>query len=190
MISPAVSRNTHLVLPKDSTALMLIDIQDFYFPGGTLPLVNPEVAADKASQVLAFFRENKMEVIHVKHAARSFADIYKTVTPHNGEKVFTKTEVNAFLNTGLDQYLRSKNIRYLVICGMQTHMCLEAATRAAHDLGYTCTVLSDACATRDLVYYGKTIIAEDVHLSTLASLDRYYGRVMDVQSFLNAMNGK
>ncbi len=51
----------------DSTALILIDIQDFYFPGGASELVEPEKAAEQAKILLSYFRENKGLVIHVKH---------------------------------------------------------------------------------------------------------------------------
>lgn len=66
---------------------------------------------------------------------------------------------------------------------MQTHMCLEGGTRAAHDLGYQCTVLEDACATRDLKFGDTTIAAKDVHLSTLATL-KSHAKVTTVEEFL------
>jgi nicotinamidase-related amidase len=65
---------TSLVLKSqvpDSTALILIDIQDFYFPGGSLPLVNPEAAAQKAANLLTWFRENKKLVVHIGHQAKT-----------------------------------------------------------------------------------------------------------------------
>lgn len=187
---PVYSQTEGILLPADSTALILIDIQDFYFPGGTAPLYHPEEAAGQAAKGLAFFRDHHMEVVHVRHAARKFAGIYSKVKPEDNEKVFTKRDVNAFLNTGLDEYLRAKHIRYLVFSGMMTHMCLEAGVRAAHDLGYSCIVLSDACTTRDLIYHGDTVGAHDVHLSTLATLDRYYGKVFDTEKFLNQLSLK
>jgi len=164
----------------DSTALILIDIQDFYFPGGSVPLVNPEPAAQKAAELLAFFRESKMLVVHVGHQAKSGTGFHELVRPLPGEKIFIKKEVNAFLNTGLDGYLRDNDIKNLVLCGMQTHMCLEGATRAAHDLGYQCIVAADACATRDLTFGETTVRAADVHVSTLATL-KSYAKVVSTQ---------
>jgi nicotinamidase-related amidase len=157
----------------DSTALILIDIQNFYFTGGSLPLVNSGDAAQKAATLLNWFRENKKLVVHIGHLAKTGTDFSNLVTPHPGEKVIMKKEVNAFLNTDLDQYLRENHIRNLILCGMQTHMCLEGATRAAHDLGYQCTVAGDACATRDLTWEGTTVKAADVHAATLATLKSY-----------------
>jgi len=97
--------------------------------------------------------------------------------------VITKKEVNAFLNTGLNDYLKQNNIKYVTLCGMQTHMCLEAGTRAAHDFGYDCIVVEDACATRDLKFGDVTVKASDVHYSTLATL-KSYAKVLILNDYL------
>ena len=70
-----------------------------------------------------------------------------------------------------------------MLAGMQTHMCLEGGTRAAHDLGYACTVIQDACATRDLKFGETTIQASDVHASTLATL-KNYANVFTLKEYL------
>jgi nicotinamidase-related amidase len=70
-----------------------------------------------------------------------------------------------------------------VIAGMQTHMCVEAAVRAAADLGYEVTVVADACATRDVQHGGRTVAAADVHAATLATLAAY-ATVTDTASLL------
>lgn len=167
-----------------TTALLLIDIQDFYFPGGKLPLVGPEAAAENAGRVLAAFRAAKRPVVHVRHDFEPGGAINAAVAPIEGERVFTKTEVSCFNGTEVLAHLRELGVERLVIAGMQTHMCLEAATRAAHDLGFECVVIADACATRDLTYGGTTVKAADVHASTLATLDRTYATVTDTASFL------
>jgi nicotinamidase-related amidase len=167
----------------DSTALVIIDIQDFYFPGGSAPLAEPEKAAEKAALLLDYFRKKDGLVIHVRHNHEPGGAIHTLVKPSQGEKVISKNGVNAFLNTDLDKYLKEKNITCLVLCGMQTHMCLEAATRAGSDLGYKCTVVDDACATRDLKYGDKVIKASDVHYSTLATL-KSYAKILTATEFL------
>lgn len=167
----------------DSTALILIDIQEFYFPGGASELVEPEQAAVQAKQVLNYFRENNGLVVHVKHDFEPGGAIHELVKPLPSEKVLTKKEVNCFLETGLNEFLQEHQITYVVLAGMQTHMCLEGGTRAAHDLGYRCTVLGDACATRDLNFDDRTVKAADVHASTLATL-KSYARVITVANFL------
>ncbi len=157
----------------DSTALIIIDIQQFYFPGGSVPLENPQAAAEKAASLLTWFRENHKPVVHVGHISRSGSEFHPLVLPATGEKVIMKGEVNAFLNTDLEKFLRENHIKNLILCGMQTHMCLEGATRAAHDLGFSCTVAADACTTRDLTWGDTTVKAAEVHAATLATLKSY-----------------
>ena len=169
----------------DSTALIIIDIQNFYFQGGAMELVEPEKAAEQAKILLSYFRQNNGLVVHVKHDFSPGGEIHQLVKPIENEKVFTKKEVNAFLNTGLNEYLKQNNIKYVTLCGMQTHMCLEAATRAANDFGYNCTVVEDACASRDLKFGEVTVKAKEVHYSTLSTL-KSYGKVVNLKEFLES----
>ena len=167
------------------TALLIIDIQDFYFPGGKVPLVDPEAAGANAGRILKSFRAAGNPVVHVRHEFEPGGSIHASVAPVEGERVFTKTEVSCFNGTKVLAYLKEIGVEKLVIVGMQTHMCLEAATRAAHDLGFECVVVADACATRDLKYGDRTVPAADVHASTLATLNRTYAKVVDTQEFLS-----
>lgn len=170
--------------PENKTALLIIDIQNFYFPGGALPLYEPEKAALNAQKLLNEFRANKLVVIHIKHNASSGAEIHELVKPVKGEKIITKDKANSFVNTDLLEYLKENNITDLVICGMQTHMCLEAATRAASDYGFNCTVIEDACTTRDLKFGDNVVIAKDVHSSTLSTLNKTYAEILTTQEYL------
>ena len=166
------------------TALVIIDIQEFYFPEGALPLVGPEAASANAGLVLARFRDRGLPVFHVGHNAQAGKDFHADVKPLEGEDVVFKNEVNAFQDTDLLDRLQHRGILRVVLCGMQTHMCLEGAARAAADYGFEVVVVGDACATRDLKY-GETIVpAAAVHASTLATLDRVYGRVIDTRAAL------
>lgn len=166
-----------------SMALLIIDIQDFYFPGGQSALVEPEKAAINASLLLERFRKEDLLVVHVRHNSASGGNINDIVRPLPSEKIVSKDEVNCFIKTDLHDFLKSKMTDTLVICGMQTHMCVEAATRAASDLGYFCILIHDACATKNLKYGEKTITAEDVHFSTLSTL-KNYSQVKSTDEFL------
>lgn len=179
MASSSFSQNAE----SEKTALLIIDIQDFYFSGGKMELVNPQPAADKAAILLKYFREKGMPVIHVKHESDTQSDIQKTIVPVEGEKIITKKEVNSFNGTDLNEYLKSLGVKNLVICGMQTHMCVEGAVRAGYDLGYKITLVHDACATRDLKWGDEVVPAKMVHLSTLVTL-KNYAKVISVDEFL------
>jgi len=165
------------------SALLLIDIQDFYFPGGKSALVEPEKAALNAARLLERFRNKNLLIVHVRHNSEPGGKINEIVRPLPNEKIISKSEVNSFKGTSLNEFLKSGQADTLVICGMQTHMCVEAATRAASDLGYKCILIHDACATKDLKFGDTIIRSEDVHYSTLSTL-RSYATIMSTEDFL------
>jgi nicotinamidase-related amidase len=166
------------------TALIIIDVQDFYFPGGALPLENPEAASLNCKKLLDRFRADGEMIVHVGHKVREGGGFYTDVVPREGEKVVMKSEVSAFNGTELTAYLRENDVTRLVICGMQTHMCVEGAVRAAYDLGFEVVLVGDACATRTLKFGDKTVAGSDVHTSTLATLDGTYATVVDTETLL------
>ena len=81
-------------------------------------------------------------------------------------------------------YLQENKITDLVLVGMQTNMCLEAATRAGADFGFKCTVIEDACTTKDQKFGDHVVKARDVHYVALATL-RAYAKITDTESFLS-----
>lgn len=170
------------------TALLLIDIQNDYFPGGKYPLANPLEAAQKAYELLQCFREHSGHHIHVQHISLkpdatcfvkgdSGSDIHDSVAHFEGEPIVYKHYPNAFRETNLLEMLKEWGIERVVITGMMTHMCVDATARAAVDLGFQVIIAEDACATRDLQYGDTTIPAELVHKSFLAAL-KSHGKVM------------
>jgi nicotinamidase-related amidase len=172
-IAVFISIMLNLSAQTSHKALLIIDIQDFYFPGGKSALVEPEKAASNAALLLTDFREKKLLVIHVRHNSEPGGKINDIVKPLPSEKIISKDAVNSFLGTDLLEILKANKTDTLVICGMQTHMCVEAATRAASDYGLKCILIHDACATKDLKFGDYTIKAADVHYSTLSTLKNY-----------------
>jgi len=166
------------------TALLIVDIQEFYFPGGRMQLQNPELAGMNAGLLLDHFRTQEMPIYHVRHNFEPGGDIHPYVKPQGNEPVISKDQVNAFNGTDLLELMLRDSVEQLVICGMQTHMCLEAAVRAAKDLGFSCLVASDACATRALQYEEHIIPAKSVHYSTLNTLQGSYARVLTTDAIL------
>jgi nicotinamidase-related amidase len=172
------------------TALVVIDIQNDYFPGGAMELEGAEAAASKAAAALARFRKDGQPVFHVRHlsvrpGATFFlpgtrgADIHASVAPRGGEPVLEKNFPNSFRNTALQATLEKEGIKNLVIAGMMTHMCVDASVRQAADLGYKVTLLGDACATRAQTYAGETVPARQVHAAFLAALNGFYAKVVN-----------
>lgn len=177
-------------------AVIAIDIQNEYFPGGNMPLVGIEKAAANAASVIEAARAKGDTVIHVRHLSKAadapiFApgtpgiEINATVAPADGEKVITKNYVNSFRETDLKATLDAEGIEDVVIVGAMSHMCVEGATRAAADFGYKATVVHDACATRDLEFNGKTVPAAQVHDAVMAAIAFGYGELVDTATYLS-----
>ena len=109
--------------------------------------------------------------------------IHESVRPLKEETVILKHYPNSFRETDLLEQLQRLNIEHLVICGMMTHMCIDATVRAAFDFGLQCTVIHDACATKDLSFKNATIPAVYIHNTILASLNGVYANVMSTEEF-------
>ncbi len=177
-----------------SRALLIIDIQRDYFPGGAFPLVDPDQAAAAARVVLDKFRAADEPVIHVQHLSSepdaSFmvpgtagVQIHPLVAPVEGEPVITKAFPNSFRETNLDAVLEAGGIDSLVVAGMMTSMCVDATVRAAADRGLDVVVVSDACAAPDLKFHDRAVAGADVHAAFLAALDGTYGEMVTSDSF-------
>lgn len=175
--------------------LILIDLQNDYFPHGHWPLENIEPAASNAARLLAAYRQAGRQVIHVRHEALAAdapffragtpgAQIHQAVLPTGNEPVILKHYPNAFRDTGLKALLDQHGVESLVLAGAMSHMCIEAAGRAAADLGYAVTVVHDACATRALEFDGHTVPAAQVHAGAMAALAFGYARLVSTDALL------
>ena len=173
-------------------ALVIIDIQNDYFPGGKMELVGSNAAAENAAQLLAAFRKAQRPIFHVQHislapTATFFlpdtpgVQIHPMVCPQDDETVVQKHYPNSFRETALLDLLKMRGITNIALAGMMTHMCVDTTTRAAFDLGFTCHLAHDACATRDLVHDGKTVEAAHVQTAYMAALGQVFAKVVSTQ---------
>ena len=176
------------------TALLLIDFQKDHFHGGKHPLVNALEAAKNAYMILQCFREHGGHHVHIQHISRNpeatffisgdrGTDIHDSVAHFEGEPIVYKHEPNAFLNTELLELLRGWGIERIVICGMMTHLDVDATVRAAAGFGFQVIIAADACATRDLRDGDTTVPADSVQKSFLAAF-KSYGKVMKSEEIL------
>jgi nicotinamidase-related amidase len=176
-------------------ALLLVDIQNDYFTGGAMQLVGMEAAAGKANAILQAFRERSEPVFHVQHLSKRAGatfflpgtkgvEIHPAVEPLPAEPVVTKYFPNSFRGTNLLELLKKEEIGQLVICGAMSQMCIDATTRAAFDLGFKCTVIEDACATRNLSFKGEVVPAWAVHGAFMAALQGIYAEVVSAKDVM------
>lgn len=174
--------------------LLIIDIQNDYFPGGANELTGAEEALAVAASMLACFRNAGLPIVHVQHIgspASSFfkpgttgAEIRREVLPAVGEALIVKEYPSGFRKTALEETLRKLGADELVVCGMMTHMCVDTTVRAAADLGFAVTLIADACATKDLAYGGVTVPAAHVQAAYLAALDGTFAQVVNADELV------
>ena len=182
----------------NNTALLLIDFQNDYFPtysGAKNPLVGTEAAAEQGAKLLAKFRQQGLPVVHVRHEfptdeapfflpGSDGAKIHSSVAALEGEAVILKHQINSFRDTDLQKVLDDAGIKKLVIVGAMTHMCVDAVTRAASDLGYECAVAHDACATLDVEFNGVKVPAAQVQAAFMAGLSFAYANVASAEELI------
>jgi nicotinamidase-related amidase len=171
----------------DTPVLLIIDVQRGLDHPSFGRRNNPGAEA-RMAELLAAWRTAGLPVIHVQHlSVRSDSplrpgqpgcDIKPEVAPAPGEPHFTKSVNNAFLGTGLAEYLRDRGCHSLVVVGLTTDHCVSSTVRAAADLGFAVTLVSDATATFERTAPEGTVIpAEQVHAAHLASLEHEFCQV-------------
>jgi len=178
------------------SGLILIDIQNDYFPGGYIELFGMDWATQNAQRLLNYFRENQLPIFYIQHFIKAEpvtnpfvqgttgVEIHESVKPLKNELVIPKYYLNSFRETNLLHELKKAEVTELVICGAMTHMCIDSTTRAAADLGFKCVVIYDACATKDLVFRQHLVLAREVHCAVLSALEAAYAQVLSVDEFL------
>jgi nicotinamidase-related amidase len=171
-----------------SSALILIDIQRGFDEPYWGPRNNAEMEANVA-RLLAAWRRAGLTVVHVRHDSveaesplrpgQSGNDFKSETQPLEGERIESKKVNSAFIGTGLENFLRRSKIDTLVLCGLTSDHCVSTTTRMAANLGYKAFLPADCLATFDRVGYdGRLWSAEDIHSSSLASLNGEFATVL------------
>ncbi|MEV8266974.1 cysteine hydrolase family protein [Microbacterium sp. NPDC076911] len=142
-------------------ALIVIDMQrafdDLSFWGKT---TNPECEANVEALVKAW-QASSEEIVVVRHDSRAAGSPLHPESPGNAlvsgvaavePALFVTKNVNSafYGDPDLHEWLSARGISELVVCGIQTNMCVETTARMAGNLGYEVTVVLDATRTFDL----------------------------------------
>ncbi len=128
-------------------------------------------------------RANEVEVVYVRHCeddpnglfpGNPAWQVLPAIAPHEGERVFDKRFSSAFKDTGLDEYLRGKGVKTLVISGMQTEYCIDATVKSAFERGYKVYMPEGGSTT-----YDNRLFSADT-LVDFYEKDIWNGRFADV----------
>lgn len=191
-------------LQAGKTAVIVIDFQNEYFPGGRMVIPDGASALQNTRRLIKAADAKGIRVIHVQHVlpagAPLFAEGGKTVQfhpdmqPRAGDGVVQKDNVSVFAGASaavMDRTLKDAGIDTLIVTGLMTHACVSGAARdaAAAPRGYRVIVSSDATATRDLqLATGATIDHKTLHAASLATLEDTYGDVMTTEAIIGLVD--
>lgn len=181
-------------MQKQDTALIIIDMQRGMADPKSGRRNNPG-AEENIRQLVLAWRAAGRPIVHVRHMSRSPTSVFWPGQPGNefqenllplaSEHVVEKNVTDAFVNTGLERWLHVRGIKELVIVGVSTNMSVEATVRSAGNLGFTTTVVADACFSFDrLDLHGKPQTAEEVHVHALSNLQGEYAKLLDTVDLL------
>jgi nicotinamidase-related amidase len=152
-----------------TTALVVIDVQQIMFALPDYPPYEGDVLVDRIASLIAKARASGTPVFYVQHDEGPGSAMHPgtpgfpfhpKLTPQPGDDVTVKNHGSAFHNTDFDSKLRKAGIDTLVICGMQSEYCVDAAVRGARERNYNVILVSDGHSTVDSpVLKAKDIIA-------------------------------
>jgi nicotinamidase-related amidase len=144
-------------------ALLVIDVQNDYFPGGNFPLWNTDATLANIERAIRAAQEKGVPVIHIQHIAnpaKGIAPFFNQGTPGAAihprilaaapaAPVVVKAFADSFLHTELEPLLAHLGVTELLVCGMMTQNCVThtAISKAAEK--YRVTILPDCCTTVD-----------------------------------------
>lgn len=149
-------------------------------------------------ELLGAWRALDLPRVHVRHVSRTpgspfwpgqpGADFQPTLAPLDSECVVEKKTPDAFVNTGLERWLRDRQIAAVVIVGVSTNNSVESTARSAGNLGFETWVVSDATfAFEKNDFQGRPRSADEVHAMALANLQGEYASVVSAEQVLKSL---
>jgi nicotinamidase-related amidase len=141
-----------------SKALLVIDLQNDYFPHGKFPLWNTDVVLQNIERAIEKATAQGIPVVHIQHVAKGVAPFFNEGTPGADihprilaaapeAPVVVKEFADSFEKTTLEETLTKLGVTDLLVCGMMTQNCVThtAISKAAEKYGVM--ILPDCCTT-------------------------------------------
>jgi len=136
-----------------------------------------DAAVGNIKQLVSAARNAGRPIVHVRHLGTvgglfdpqgERGEFIPGLEPEGDETIIGKLLPSAFHGTGLEKHLQDLGSLDLIVCGFMSHSSVSTTVRAAKNLGFRCTLVEDACATRDLPYKGGILSAEHVQQTEMA----------------------
>lgn len=175
-------------------ALIIIDMQKGMASPAAGLRNNPE-AERNIARLLQAWRRVEAPVVHVRHISRTpgspfwpgqaGVEFQEALAPLPSEHVLEKNVPDAFVTSGLERWLRVRDISRLVMVGVSTNNSVESSARSAGNLGFETQVVADATfAFAQTDYAGTRRSPDEVHAMALANLDGEYASITHTPDLL------
>lgn len=167
-------------------ALLLIDLQNDYFPGGKFPLWNTDAILAETEKVITKANNAGVPIIHIQHVTDSAsgsaaffnagtqgAAIHpRILAAAPAAPVIVKTHADSFYETNLEEVLAGLGVDTLWIAGMMTQNCIAHTAISKTAEKYDVAVLPDLCSTVDQMIHNIALraLATRVKLTPSAQL--------------------
>lgn len=176
-------------------AVVTIDIQVDYFPGGAFPLYRPGRALRNARAVLEKARAAGIPVFHVRHESQGpearflregtpGAALHPGLGAREGEAVILKRAPDSFLGTDLEARLKAIGANRILWMGMMSWMCVDTTVRAAKALGFDNVLAEDACAAGWMLKGRLPVFPWTSHRAFMAALGFHHAKVIRARDAL------
>lgn len=166
-------------------ALLVIDLQNDYFPGGKFPLWNAEATLERTLLAVKQAQAQRLPVVLVQHIADNRrgpapflaegsegAQLHpRLLAAAPGAPVVVKAFADAFHQTELTRTLTDLGVTELLVCGMMTQNCVThtAISKAAEP--YVVSILGDCCTTVSEMLHLIALNAVSTRLSVITSTE-------------------
>lgn len=184
-------------LNPETTALIVVDVQKAFDHWERTGAVrnNPD-ALQRIADLIERFRRARAFIFHIRHRGTSPESFFRgegcepmpEAAERQGEPVLWKSVNSSFIGTNLEQRLRDRGIRTVVICGATSNHCVETTTRMAGNLGFDAKFVSDATWTFDRRGPdGKLHRADDIQAMTESNLSDEFAEIVTTAEILSDM---
>ncbi|MDU2378629.1 MAG: isochorismatase family protein [Enterobacter cloacae] len=186
-------------LSASQTALIVVDIQNEYYAGkdfrGQMVIPDGDKVLKNSQKLVSYAHQKGMQVYFVRHIAPKdsplfaegsvYARFHLDLQPSARDAIITKATPSAFVGTDLDNQLKKKGIKKVIVIGLMTHMCISSTARDAVPLGYNVIIPEDATATRDLDDgQGRVVDHKALQRAALAGVADVFAEIMTTKDVM------
>jgi len=168
---------------QDTKVLVVIDVQNDYFPGGLFPLWNAQETLAAVEEAIARAKARSIPVVLVQHIAdpkagpapffnqgTSGADLHpKLMAAAPDAPVVVKAYADSFVDTKLEPVLAGLGATHLLVCGMMTQNCVTHTAISKSAEKYTVSILADCCTTVSEILHVIALHAVSTRLEVASS---------------------